>query len=76
MASIRVKKNRSGQNRYYVTIRMRGQHLAKVFDRKTDAQAWIQETESQIRQGYVLPQKETEKKTLAELIRRYHADVL
>lgn len=76
MASIRVKKSRSGQNRYYVTIRMRGQHLAKVFDRKTDAHVWIQETESQIRQGYVLPQKETEKKTLAELIRRYHADVL
>jgi len=76
MATIKTKKNRYGKPRYYVTIRLRGQVLTSTFDRKTDANVWIQETESKIRQGYVLPQKEAEKKTLAELIERYHAEVL
>lgn len=77
MASIKVRKDKSGKPRYHVQIRIKGyppQHDS--FKRKTDAERWIQQTEAAIREGRHFKTSEAKKHTLGEMIDRYISDVL
>jgi len=52
MASIKEHKDKDGKTRFQVQIRIKGtppQYAS--FKRKTDAERWIQQTESAIREG-------------------------
>jgi hypothetical protein len=60
-----------------VQVRIKGcppQHGS--FRRKTDAERWVQQTESAIREGRHFKTTEAKKHTLGELSDRYIADVL
>jgi len=55
-----------------VQIRIRGHKpVAKTFARKTDAKRWATRTESDVRSGLYLRTRESEKRTLGDLIERY-----
>jgi len=77
MASIKVLKGKDGKPRYYVQIRIKGcPPQYDHFLRKTDAERWIQQTESAIYEGRHFKTTESKKHTLGELIDRYMRDVL
>ena len=73
MASIRKK----GDHQWHVQIRRQGQTLTKTFETRADAEAWAKIKESEIIRGVYIPTaRESEKKTLGELIGRYITDVV
>ncbi len=77
MASIKEQKDKDGKTRYHVQIRIKGtppQYAS--FKRKTDADRWIQQTESAIREGRHFKTTEAKKHTFGQLIDRYIRDVL
>lgn len=77
MASIKETPDKNGKIRYHVQIRIKGcapQYAS--FKRKTDADRWIQQTESAIREGRHFKTTEAKKYTLGQLIDRYISDVL
>lgn len=77
MASIKELPDKDGKTCYHVQIRMKGappQYAS--FKRKTDADRWIQQTESAIREGRHFKTSQARKHTLGELIDRYMRDVL
>ena len=77
MASIRKRANKDGTTSYRVDIRLKGHPAERAtFKRLTDAKAWIQDTESAIREGRYFKTREAQKHTLSELINRYIRDVL
>lgn len=77
MASIKEKKDKDGKTRYYVQIRIKGcKPQSGSFKRKTDAERWIQQIESAIREGRNFKTTESKKHTLGQLIDRYMSDVL
>lgn len=53
MGFIRERKLKNGSTRFQAEIRLKGvsKALTAVFDRKTDAKAWIQKVEADIRCG-------------------------
>ncbi len=53
MGFIRERKLKNGSTRFQAEIRLKGisKSLTAVFDRKTDAKAWIQKVEGDIRCG-------------------------
>lgn len=72
MASIKEHKDKDGKTRFHVQIRIKGtppQYAS--FKRKTDAERWIQQTESAIREGRHFKTTEAKKHTFGELIDRY-----
>jgi integrase len=72
MATINERTNKAGQKRYTVQIRLKGARpVTKTFQTKGEANAYIQDMESDIRHGRHLPAQEAERRTLAELIARY-----
>ena len=77
MPTIVTRKNKDGTTSYQVVIRLKG-HPAQTatFKRKTDATRWGQQTEAAIREGRYFKTRESQKRTLAELIDRYLLDVL
>jgi integrase len=77
MASIRKRTNKDGSKSYRVDIRLKGHPAERAtFKRLTDAKAWMQDTESAIRDGRYFKTRESQKHTLGELIDRYIRDVL
>lgn len=77
MASIRKRTNKSGGTSYRVEIRLKGHPAERAtFQRLTDAKAWVQDTESAIRENRYFKTREAQKHTLGELIDRYIKDVL
>lgn len=77
MASIKERKDKDGKVHFHVQIRIKGhppQHAS--FKRKTDADRWVQQTESAIREGRHFKTTESKKHTLGQLIDRYMSDVL
>lgn len=77
MASIKELPDKDGKTRYHVQIRIKGfppQYAS--FKRKTDADRWIQQTESAIREGRHFKTTESKKHTLGDLIDRYIRDIL
>lgn len=76
MAYIEERKDKNGNTRFRVLIRVKGfPTQSKTFARKTDAKIWIQQVESEMRQGcFKIP--EANKHTLKEAIDRYISNVL
>ena len=72
MASIRERKRKDGSKVFQVQIRLRGKRpTTMTFKRKTDAQRWIQDTESAIRDGRYFKKSESRRHTVEELIDRF-----
>ncbi len=77
MASIKERTDKDGKTRYHVQIRIKGFPPQNgTFKRKTDADRWIQQMESSIREGRHFKTTESKKHTLGQLIDRYIRDVL
>ena len=61
---------------YQVQIRLKGfPSVTETFERKTDAKAWAQKIEADMKAGRYFPERKKLTKTLAELVDRYVADV-
>ncbi len=72
MATIIERTTKAGQKRFTVQIRLKGARpVTKTFQTKGEANAYIQDMESDIRHGRHLPAQEAERRTLSELIDRY-----
>ena len=77
MASIKELKDKDGKTRFHVQVRIKGSPPQYAsFKRKTDAERWIQQTESAIREGRHFKTTEAKKHTLGALIDRYIKDVI
>ena len=77
MATVTTRLRSNGQKVYQAKIRLRGfPPQSAVFERLTDARKWVQETESAIRQGRYFSTAEAKRHTFAELVERYHRDVM
>lgn len=60
------------KNFYQVKIRLKGHpHETASFDRKTDAQKWASQRETELRQGKHLKEAEAKRHTFGEMIDRY-----
>jgi integrase len=77
MATINKHISSDGKTTYRVRIRLKGYPIqTATFERKTDANKWIQATESAIREGRHFKTSEARKHTFGEMIDRYIKDVL
>ncbi|MDH4229667.1 MAG: hypothetical protein OEW11_07985 [Nitrospirota bacterium] len=77
MALIEKRVGTHGNVTYRARIRIKG-HPPEIatFQRKGDAQKWVQSTEAAIRENRHFNRAETRRRTLVELIDRYEVDVL
>lgn len=73
MGHIRETKLKKGGTRFQSEVRLKGmpKPLTAVFDRKTDAKAWIQKVEADIRAGRHHLYSEGSKHTFKEAVDRY-----
>jgi hypothetical protein len=73
MGFIRERKLKNGSTRFQAEIRLKGisKSVTAVFDRKTDAKAWIQKVEADIRCGRQQLYAEGRRHTFAEAVERY-----
>lgn len=77
MASINKHISGDGKTTYRVRIRLKGYPIqTATFERKTDANKWVQTTESAIREGRHFKTSESKKHTFGDMIDRYIKDVL
>ncbi len=77
MASIEKRELNNGSITYRAKIRLKGKPaLSATFERLTDAKIWIQQTETEIRQGRYFKNFDAKKRTLKELIEKYEKEVL
>ncbi|MFO1307677.1 MAG: hypothetical protein U1F64_04445 [Burkholderiales bacterium] len=77
MATIERRVSPEGTVRYRVRVRLHGNNtVSKTFVRKTDAQHWAQKTEVAIRQEEYQIDPPWRRKSLADLIDRYIAEIL
>ena len=71
MGYIKEKKLKSG-TRYKAEVRLKGHpDMTAVFDRKTDAKAWIMQVEADIRAGRNKLYTDSKRRTLSEAIERF-----
>lgn len=73
MGYIRERKLKNGSTRFQAEIRLKGisKSVTAVFDRKTDAKAWIQKIEADIRCGRQQAYSSGKKRTFKEAVDRY-----
>lgn len=77
MATIQKRTTQCGKTTYRVQVRLKGHPTeTATFLRLTDAKAWAQQTEADIRRGKYFKTSEAKKRTMAETIDRYFHDVL
>jgi integrase len=77
MANIKERLAKDGTKRFTCDIRLKGYPPQRAtFKRLTDAKAWIQNTESAIREGRHFKTTEAKKHTVADLIERYCSEYL
>jgi len=77
MATIEKRVSSKGAVSYRAKIRLLDHEpVSATFTRKTDAQAWVQETETAMRNGRYFTVAESKKHTLAEAIDKYISSVL
>lgn len=77
MASIEKRTGLDGSNSYRVKVRLKGYPTqTATFERRTDANKWIQQTEAAIREGRHFKTTEAKRHTLAELIDRYAKEIM
>lgn len=77
MANVEKRTSKDGSVTYRVKVRLKGfpaQHA--TFKRLTDANRWIQQVESAIREGRHFKTTEAKRRTLGEMIDRYIKDIL
>ena len=77
MANVEKRTSKDGSITYRVKVRLKGfpaQHA--TFKRLTDANRWIQQIESAIREGRHFKTTEAKRRTLGEMIDRYIKDIL
>ncbi len=72
MGHIRERSLKDGGTRYQAEVRLKGHPtLTAMFDRKTDAKAWIQKTEADIRCGRQQLYPEARRRTFQDAVERY-----
>ena len=72
MASIEKRISENGDVSYRVKIRLKGHPLeTATFEKKTDANKWVQDTESAMREGRHFKTTEAKKHSLKDLIDSY-----
>ncbi len=72
MGHIRQRTLKKGGTRYQAEVRLKGHPtLTAMFDRRTDAKAWIQKTEADIRCGRQQLYAEGRRHTFEEAVERY-----
>jgi len=72
MASIETRTTSDGDTRYRALVRMKGHPpQSATFRLKSQADRWVQDTESAIREGRYFKTAEAKKHTLEELIDYY-----
>lgn len=77
MATIQKRKLKNGDVSYRAQVRIKGRPPeTATFKRLTDAKNWAQQTEADIKRGKYFNMAEAKKRTLAEAIDRYFAEVL
>jgi integrase len=77
MANIEKRISQEGDVSYRVKVRLKGfPAQSATFPRLTDAKRWAQQTEAAIREGRHFKTTEAKRRTLAELVDKYKADVL
>jgi hypothetical protein len=77
MASITQRRTKSGQLRYFVAVRIKGQPAVReTFHGKAAAKEWARNVEDGLRFGRLAPRPEAEKHPLADAIDRYLEDHL
>ncbi|KKK71662.1 hypothetical protein LCGC14_2911670, partial [marine sediment metagenome] len=77
MASIQKRASKDGKFRYRVQVRRKGQPpLTATFARKTDAQNWAEDRETEFQQKRHFKYAEAKKHTVGEAIDRYIETVL
>jgi integrase len=76
MASIRKRKAKDGTVSYTVQIRRKGhESVNETFSRKEDAEKWAREREIAIERGTIGTLTEAQRRTVAQAIERYLAEV-
>ena len=76
MGHIRQRELKNGGTRYQAEVRLKGHPtLTAMFDRKTDAKAWIQKTEADIRCGRHQLYSEGNRHTFKEAVKRYLQEI-
>ncbi len=77
MANIEKRTSSDGKVSYRVKVRLKGfPTQTATFERKTDAQKWVQQTETAIREGRHFKTTESKRHTLGDAIERYIKDVI
>jgi integrase len=77
MGTIREVQNKDGRKTYHAEIRLKGYpHERESFRTRSQAKAWIQKTESDMRDGRHFKSTEAKRHTLADLINRFIASWL
>lgn len=77
MANIEKRFKKNGQAVYRVKVRLKGNpSQSATFERLTDAKKWVQNVESDIREGRHFKTNEAKRHSLGEMIDRYLRDVL
>lgn len=77
MANIEKRTTQDGKTTYRVKVRLKGfPTQSATFARKTDAQKWVQQTETAIREGRHFKTNEAKRHSLGEAIERYIKDVI
>ncbi|MCB5207808.1 site-specific integrase [Methylovorus mays] len=74
MATIRKKDGRD--NQWHVQIRRKHVIATKTFTKKTDAEQWAREVETEIDRGVYVSRAEAESTSLADACERYSREVL
>lgn len=75
MATIQRRETGDGKVKYRVQVRLRGYPpQSETFDRLTDAKAWGERVQAELRAGTYLPQAEARRHTFAELVEAYAAN--
>jgi integrase len=76
MATITKRKGRKGTS-YLVRVRRLGRApLTQTFTTMTEARAWGEQTETDLRRGKELLPRQLQRRTLSELIKKYREDAL
>lgn len=77
MATIEKRKAESGDVRYRVKVRIKGEKArTRTFKRKTDAELWSKKVESDLGHGAYVPTTADRRRTLADLIDKFVAEHL
>jgi integrase len=77
MATIETRRGPDGKPAYRARVRLHGHsERTQTFKRKTDAKAWAESVESDLRRGRYVPTGEAMRRTVADMLDKYVRDYL